>query len=73
LVSLITIGALWAAPIVGIPNLIIVYVLAVVFSALRWGRRAAVFSAISSALLFDYFSFHPTEASRRPTSGTSSR
>ncbi len=58
-VSLITIGGLWAAPIAGAPNLIIVYVLAVVFSALRWGRRAAVFSAIWSAFLFDYFFIPP--------------
>lgn len=55
LVALITIVGLRIAHIVGGPNLVILYMLAVVFSALRWGRWPALVSAVLSALLFDYF------------------
>jgi two-component system sensor histidine kinase KdpD len=54
-VGLITIVGFWIEPHIRGANLAILYLLAVVFGALRWGRRAATISAISSALLFDYF------------------
>jgi two-component system, OmpR family, sensor histidine kinase KdpD len=53
--GLITILGLWIEPIIRGPNLAIFYMLAVVFSAVRWGRWAVIINAISSALLFDYF------------------
>jgi len=53
--GLITILGLWIEPVIREPNLAIFYMLAVVFSAVRWGRRAVIVNAISSALLFDYF------------------
>lgn len=59
LVGLITFAGSWVAPIVGGPNLVILYMLVVVFSALRWGRWAALVSAGLSAVLFDYFFVTP--------------
>jgi two-component system, OmpR family, sensor histidine kinase KdpD len=53
--GLITILGLWIEPVIRGPNLAIFYMLAVVFSAVRWGRWAVIITAISSALLFDYF------------------
>ena len=53
--GLITILGLWIEPVIRGPNLAIFYMLAVVFSAVRWGRWAVVINAISSAFLFDYF------------------
>jgi len=54
-VGLITIVGFWIEPHIRGANLAILYLLAVVFGALRWGRRAVTISAISSALLLDYF------------------
>jgi signal transduction histidine kinase len=51
------------------PNIDIVFMLAVLVSALRWGRRVGIFSAVASALLFDFcfiqppFSFALTDVS----------
>jgi two-component system sensor histidine kinase KdpD len=59
IVGVITIVGSWIEPIVQGPNLAIFYMLAVVFSALRWGRWAVVISAISSVLLFDYLFVPP--------------
>jgi two-component system, OmpR family, sensor histidine kinase KdpD len=53
--GLITFLGLWIEPVIRGPNLAIVYMLAVVFSAVRWGRWAVIINAISSAFLFDYF------------------
>jgi two-component system, OmpR family, sensor histidine kinase KdpD len=55
LVGAVTIIGLRISPIVGGPNLVILYMLAVVLSALRWGRWAAGAGAVSSAIIFDYF------------------
>lgn len=57
--GLITILGFWIEPVIRGPNLAIVYMLAVVFSAVRWGRWAVIIDAISSALLFDYFFVPP--------------
>jgi two-component system sensor histidine kinase KdpD len=59
IVGLITIVGHWIEPVIRAPNLAIIYMLAVVFSALRWGRWAVTIAAISSALLFDYFFIPP--------------
>lgn len=59
IVGLVTIVSSWMEPIVQGPNLAIFYMLAVVLSALRWGRWAVITSAISSALLFDYLFIPP--------------
>jgi two-component system, OmpR family, sensor histidine kinase KdpD len=59
LVGFITIVGLRIAPIVGGPNLIVLYMLAVVLSALFWGRWASAVGAVSSALLFEYFFVPP--------------
>jgi two-component system sensor histidine kinase KdpD len=59
IVGLITIVGLWIEPVIRGPNLAIFYMLAVVFSALRWERWAVIISAISGALLFDYFFVPP--------------
>jgi len=58
-VALITLAALRVAPIVGEPNFGILYVLAVVISALRWGRWATLVAAALSALLFNYLFVTP--------------
>jgi two-component system, OmpR family, sensor histidine kinase KdpD len=59
LVGLITAVGSWVEPVIRGSNLAVFYMLAVVFSALRWERRAVISSAISSALLFDYFFVPP--------------
>jgi len=60
--GLITILGFWIEPVIERPNLAILYMLGVVFSALRWGQSAVIFSAISSAVLFDYFFVPPFES-----------
>jgi two-component system, OmpR family, sensor histidine kinase KdpD len=59
LVGLLTIAGLWIDPIIKEPNLVMLYMLAVVFAALRWGWRAAVVTAISSAFAFDSLFIQP--------------
>jgi two-component system sensor histidine kinase KdpD len=59
LVGLVTALALSIEPVVGASNLIVLYVLGIVFTALYWGSQAAVISAVSSALLFDYLFVPP--------------
>src|SRR5579871_6605302 len=46
LVSLLTMAGFWIEPIIKGPNLAILYMLAVVFVALWWGKWAAILSAI---------------------------
>src|SRR5665213_773678 len=57
--GLITILGFWIEPVIRGPNLAILYMLTVVFSALRWGQCAVIISAISSAVLFDFFFIQP--------------
>lgn len=59
IIGLITVVGAWVEPVIRGPNLAVFYMLAVVFSAMRWERRAVIISAISSALLFDYFFVPP--------------
>jgi len=59
LVGFITIVGLRIVPLVGGPNLVVLYMLAVVLSALLWGRWPSAVAAVSSALLFDYFFVPP--------------
>lgn len=56
---LLTIAGFWIGPVIKGTNLAILYMLAVVFSALRWGRSAAIVSAVFGAFLFDYFFVPP--------------
>jgi two-component system, OmpR family, sensor histidine kinase KdpD len=60
--GLITVLGFWIEPVIRGPNLAVFYMLAVVFSAVRWGRSAVILSAISSVLLFDYFFIQPTQS-----------
>jgi two-component system sensor histidine kinase KdpD len=59
IVACITAAGVLIAPEVPGYNLAIFYMLAVVFCALRWGRRAVFVSAIAGAFLFDYFFVPP--------------
>ena len=59
LVGLITVAGLGVAATIGSPNLIIIYAIAVVYSALRWGRWSAIVSAVASAFSFDLFFIPP--------------
>lgn len=59
IIGLITIVGFQIEPHIRGSNLAVFYTLAVVFSALRWGQRAVAASAISSAVLFDYFFVPP--------------
>ena len=59
---LITILGFWIEPVIRGPTLAIFYILAVVFSALRWGQWAVTINAIASALLFDYFFVPPLQS-----------
>lgn len=58
-VAALTVAGLWIEPIIKGPNLAILYMVAVVVTALRWGRAAALTSAISAALSFDFFFVPP--------------
>jgi K+-sensing histidine kinase KdpD len=69
LVGLVTILGSWITLIVERPNLVILYMLAVVFTAMRWGRQAAILSEVSSAHLFDYFFVLPYQSFGSPTRG----
>jgi two-component system sensor histidine kinase KdpD len=65
-IGLLTIACVWIAPVVTETNLTetnlaILYSFAVVCNALLWGRRAAILSAISGALLFDLL-FMPADS-----------
>jgi two-component system sensor histidine kinase KdpD len=60
--GLITILGFWIEPVIRRPNLAILYMLGVVFSAMRWGRWAVVINALSSTLLFDYFFVLPVQS-----------
>lgn len=62
LILLLTLAGLWIAPIIGRPNLAILNMIAVVFSALQWGRRAAIFCAVVSAFAFDFFFVPPVRS-----------
>lgn len=62
------IGLMWAQYLQP-PNIDIVYMLAVLVSAIRWGRRVGIFAAITSTVVFDFcfipppFSFAITDVS----------
>lgn len=60
--GLITILGFWIEPVIRAPNLAVLYMLAVVFSAVRWGPWAVTINAIASALLFDYFFARPLQS-----------
>lgn len=47
------------AATIGSPNLIIICAIAVVYSALRWGRWSAIVSAVASAFSFDLYFIPP--------------
>src|SRR5579863_874420 len=55
LVGLVTIVGFEIAPALRGSNLAIFYMLAVIFSALQWGRRAAIIGAVSGALALNFF------------------
>jgi|SRR5579884_598186 len=62
LILLVTIFGWWIREILRPANLQVLYLLAVVVSALRWGRRAAIFSAAVGTFVFD-FVFVPPQLS----------
>src|SRR5665213_781464 len=49
--GLITILGFWIEPFIRAPNLAILYMLGVVFVAVRWGRWPVIVNAVSSALI----------------------
>ncbi len=59
IVGLITILGFRIETIIRSSNFAVLYMLAVIFSALRWGRRAAILSAVSGALSFTFFFVPP--------------
>ncbi|MEP6539100.1 MAG: ATP-binding protein [Bryobacteraceae bacterium] len=59
IVALTTIAGFWIAPVIGTSTLAVLYMLAVMFSALCWGLHAAVLSAVASALSLDVFFVAP--------------
>jgi two-component system sensor histidine kinase KdpD len=54
-VGLVTLAAFYMAESMARTNVAMLYLLTVVISALRFGRGPAIFSAITSALIFDIF------------------
>jgi len=67
MVIVVTAFGFAAGPIVQVANLDVLYLLAVFISALRWGRRASLFCAVTAAVTFDFafiqprFSFHVSD------------
>jgi two-component system, OmpR family, sensor histidine kinase KdpD len=59
LAGALTTAGFWIEPAIKEINLAVLYVLAVVFAALQWGRWAAVLNAVAGAFLFDYFFVAP--------------
>lgn len=59
IVGLITMTGFWIETIIRGSNFAVLYMLAVIFSALRWGRQAAILSAVSGALSFTFFFVPP--------------
>lgn len=58
-VGAVTAAGFWIEPTVGPTNLAILYLLVVVITALRLGRRPAILAAGVSALTFDFFFVPP--------------
>lgn len=59
LIALLTTAAVWIAPVIHEANLAILYAVAVMSSAVLWGRGAAILSAIAATVLFAYFFVPP--------------
>jgi two-component system sensor histidine kinase KdpD len=59
IIGLITMTGFQIETIIRGSNFAVLYMLAVIFSALRWGWRAAVLSAVSGALSFTFFFVPP--------------
>jgi two-component system sensor histidine kinase KdpD len=62
LVLLVTICGFWIGPIVKSSKWAVLYVPAVVVSALRWGRPAIIASALAGAFCFDFFFLPPVQS-----------
>jgi two-component system, OmpR family, sensor histidine kinase KdpD len=60
LVVLMTLAGWLLRPFISPTNLIMLYLLAVVIAAYRWGLRPAVLSAVLGTLAFDFFFVSPT-------------
>ncbi|MDD1659497.1 MAG: DUF4118 domain-containing protein, partial [Methanomicrobiales archaeon] len=60
LVVLMTIIGLLLSPFISPTNLIMLYLLAVVISAYRWGLRPAILAAVLGTVAFDFFFVTPT-------------
>lgn len=54
MIALVTLIGFASDPYLHSPNLDMLYLLVVLVSALRWGQRPALFTAITSALVFDF-------------------
>ena len=59
LIVLLTAVAAGLAPVLGLVNIGIIYVLPVVFSAIRWGTGPAITAAVAGLLTFDFFFVPP--------------
>ena len=59
LTGVVTLMAAVLAPVLGLVNIAIIYVLPVVFSAIRWGTGPAVTAAVVGLLTFDFFFVPP--------------
>lgn len=55
LAGVITAAGVWIEPVINKIDLAVLYLLCVVFSAVRWDRWAAIVSAVSGTVLFVYF------------------
>ncbi|HTY51964.1 MAG TPA: sensor histidine kinase KdpD [Methanomicrobiales archaeon] len=60
LVILMTVAGLLIRSLISPTNLIMLYLLAVVISAYRWGLRPAILTAVLGTLAFDFFFVSPT-------------
>ena len=59
LIGMATVFSLLLRPILEPANLLMLFLLSVVISALRWGHMAAIVAAVSGTMLFDYFYIPP--------------
>jgi two-component system sensor histidine kinase KdpD len=60
MLGLLTVLAILLRPYLELVDIALVYLLPVLFSAVRWGKGPAVFAAVIGLLMFDFFFIPPT-------------
>ncbi|HZR46940.1 MAG TPA: sensor histidine kinase KdpD [Candidatus Manganitrophaceae bacterium] len=59
-VALSTVAAAWMQPFFSSPNIVMIYLLGVVFVASRWGRGPSILASVLAVAAFDFFFVVPS-------------